>query len=405
MFAEHGALRRQQTLLLVAALLRIWLSDPIVHPMSVPSLTLASKAIVGNTEAMAYVLLLFIPLSLALHYLAQAADLWVFVTGAIAIAALADWVRRATEQLAERAGSTIGGLLNVSFGNTAELVLALFVLARAETKVVQAQITGSIIGTTLLFLGISVLVGGIGRAKQTFNQASIGLLSTLLFLVVVAILLPAVFDLTERATAPGAQISLIDEHLSLSVSVVLLLLYAANLVYTLVTHRDVFAGDAPRGVSKWSLTQSMMVMTAGTAVIAVEAELVSAALEGTAAQLGLSQVFMGVVVLALVGTAADLFAAVVFARQDKMDIVFGMCVGSAIQIALVVAPVLVLASWAIGRPMNLVFGSPLDLFAIASTAFIVRAIAADGETTWFEGLLLVGIYVLFALAYYFEAPT
>jgi Ca2+:H+ antiporter len=146
-------------------------------------------------------------------------------------------------------------------------------------------------------------------------------------------------------------------------------------------------------------------MAMGTAVIAVEAELVSGALEATSEQLGLSAVFMGVVVLALVGTAADLFAAIVFARQDKMDIVFAMCVGSAIQIALVVAPVLVLVSWAVGSPMNLVFGSPLDLFAIGSTAFIVRAIAGDGETTWFEGLLLVGIYVLLALAYYFENPA
>src|SRR5205807_1604791 len=142
---------------------------------------------------------------------------------------LADWLRRATEPLAERAGRTIGGLLNVSFGNIAELVLALFVLSRAQTRVVQAQITGSIIGTTLLFLGISALVGGIGRARQTFNKASAGLLSTLLFLVVIAILLPAVFDLTERTTARGVDISLIDERLSLGVSVVLLLLYAANL--------------------------------------------------------------------------------------------------------------------------------------------------------------------------------
>jgi Ca2+:H+ antiporter len=353
----------------------------------------------------AYALLFFIPLSLALRYLAEIPPIWIFITGAAAIAVLADWVRRATEQLAERAGSPIGGLLNVSFGNTAELVLALFVLSKAQTQVVQAQITGSIIGTTLLFLGISVLVGGIGRTRQTFDKAGVGLLSTLLFLVVVAILLPAVFDLTERLPAPRAQISAIDEQLSLSVSVVLLLLYAANLIYTLVTHRDVFASDAASGEAEWSLFRALAVMVAGTAVIAVEAELVSSALEGTSAQIGLSPVFMGVVVLALVSTAADLFAAVVFARQDKMDIVFGMCIGSAIQIALVVAPVLVLTSWAIGRPMNLVFGSPLDLFAIASTAFIVRAIAADGETTWFEGLLLVGVYLLFALAYYFESPA
>ena len=354
---------------------------------------------------MAYALLLFVPLSLALRYLFDAPAGWVFLTSATAITVLADWIRRSTEQLAERAGSTIGGLLNVSFGNTAELMLALFILSRAQTRVVQAQITGSIIGTTLLFLGISSLVGGVGRARQTFHQAGAGLLSTLLFLVVIAILLPAVFDLTERAAAPEANISLMDERLSLGVSVVLLLLYAANLIYTLITHRDVFAGDAPSGKAEWSMPRALAVMMAGTGLIALEAELASAALEATSTQLGLSPVFMGVVVLALVGTAADLFAAVVFARQDRMDIVFSMCIGSAIQIALVVAPVLVLASRVIGRPMNLVFGSPLDLFAIAGAAFIVRSVAADGETTWFEGLLLVGVYLLFALAYYFESPV
>ena len=353
----------------------------------------------------AYTPLLLVPLSLTVRYLLKAQPVWVFFTSILAIAVLADWIRRATEQLAQRAGSTIGGLLNVSFGNTAELVLALFILRQAQIRVVQAQITGSIIGTTLLFLGISALVGGIGRPRQTFNQANAGLLSTLLFLVVVAILLPAIFDLTQRAAAPGANISLTDERLSLGVSVVLLLLYAANLVYTLVTHRDMFAGDAPRGAAKWSLARALVVMTTGTGLIALEAELASGALAATSIELGLSPVFIGVVVLALVGTAADLFAAVVFARQDNMDIVFSMCLGSAIQIALVVAPVLVLSSWAIGHPMNLVFASPLDLFAIAGAAFIVRSVSGDVETTWFEGLLLIGVYLLLALAYYFETPA
>jgi Ca2+:H+ antiporter len=331
------------------------------------------------------VLLSFIPVSLALRYLLDVQPIWVFVAGAAAIGVLADWLRRATEQLGHRAGATIGGLLNVSFGNIAELVLALFVLSEAETQVVQAQITGSIIGTTQLFLGISAWVGGIGRTRQTFNQVSVGLLSTLLFLVVVAILLPAVFDLTERTTAPGAQISPIDEHLSLSVSVVLLVIYVANLAYTLVTHRDVFATDSPRGEAEWSLTRALAVMTIGTVLIAIEAELVSAALEGPRSSSGYR----------LSSWVSSCW---------PWSVVFAMCVGSAIQIALVVAPVLVLTSWMIGRPMNLVFGSPLDLFAIASTAFIVRAIAADGETTWFEGLLLVGVYVLFALAFYFQSP-
>ena len=330
---------------------------------------------------MAYALLLFVPLSLALRYLVDAPAGWVFLIGAAGITVLANWLRRATEQLAERAGSTIGGLLNISFGNTAELILALFVLSRTHARIVQAQITGSIIGTTLLFLGISALVGGVGRVRQTFNQASAGLLSTLLFLVVIAILLPAVFDLAEQVAAPGINTSLIDERLSLGVSVVLLLLYAGNLVYTLVTHRNVFAGDTPSGEAEWSAARALAVMVAVTALIAIEAELVSAALEQASPQLGLSPLFLSAVVLALVGTVSDLFSAAVFAREDKMDIVFTICIGSAIQTALVVAPVLVLASWLMGEPMNLVFSSPLDLFAIAGAAFIVRSVAADGEIT------------------------
>src|SRR5215472_10180503 len=220
-----------------------------------------------SVAVMAYALLMFVPLSIALRYLADAPPTWIFITSAAGIAILADWLRRATEQLAQRAGATIGSLLNVSFGNVAELVLALFILSAAQNRVVQAQITGSIIGTTLLFLGISALVGGIGRARQTFSQANAGLLSTLLFLVSVAILLPAVFDLTEHRASPNADISLLDERLSLGVSVVLLLLYAANLVYTLATHRDVFAGDAASGNPEWSAARALAIMAAGTVLI------------------------------------------------------------------------------------------------------------------------------------------
>ena len=347
-------------------------------------------------------LLAFVPLSLALKYILGAGPIWLFLTGVAAVAVLADWVRRATEQLAERAGSAIGGLLNVSFGSIAELVLALFVLAHGQAAVVKAQVTGSIIGTSLLGLGLAILVGGLRRPKQAFDQANTGLLSTLLFLVMVALLLPAVFDLS--AHAGMASTAVVDERVSIGVSTVLLLLYGANLVFTLVTHRDVFAGDEPRGASAWTLSRSLTVLIVGTAFIAAESELVSDAVEATAALLAVAPAFLGVIVLALVGTSADLFAAVAFARQDRMSIVFSICIGSAIQMALVVAPILVLASWFMGHPMNLVFG-PLELFAMAGTAFIVRAIAADGETTWFEGLLLIGVYVLFALAFFFIEAT
>ena len=185
--------------------------------------------------------LLFVPLSLTLHHFSLVAPHWVFLSGLVAIGVLADWVRRATEQVAEHAGGAIGSLLNVTFGNAAELVLALFVLSQAQTQVVQAQITGSIIGTTLLFLGIAVLVGGVRRERQTFSKAQVGLLSTLLLLLTVAILLPVTFDITERLLSPGANLSMLDERLSLCVSVVLLLLYGAHLIYVLVTHQVLFA--------------------------------------------------------------------------------------------------------------------------------------------------------------------
>lgn len=343
--------------------------------------------------------LLSVPISLVLHYTDAVAPVWIFTAGLVAIAVLADWVRRGTEQVAQHVGGAIGSLLNVSFGNAAELVLALFVLAQAQTQIVQAQITGSIIGTTLLFLGISALLGGLKHPRQTFSQERVGLQSTMLMLVAIAILLPAIFDITERDHAGRA---VLDEDLSLSVSVVLLLLYGAHLIYVFVTHRSIFASGAESGRAEWSLLTAILVMLSGTVVIAVESELVTARLAETTARLGFSPVFMGVVVLALVGTIADLFASVAFARANKIEIAVSMCVGSALQVALLVAPVLVLVSWAIGHPMSLVFGSPLDLAAIASAVFIVRAIAADGETSWYEGFLLIGVYALFALAFFFE---
>jgi Ca2+:H+ antiporter len=346
--------------------------------------------------------LLLVPLSLILPHTAAVPSAWIFALGLAAIAVLADWVRRGTEQVAEHAGAAIGSLLTVSFGNAAELVLALFVLAQARTEVVQAQITGSIIGTTLLFLGVSVLAGGLRHPKQTFSKERVGLLSTLLLLVAVAILLPAVFDVTERVVAPRADRMRLETQLSVWVSVLLLLLYGAHLVYVLVTHRTLFAPERGPGRAQWSLGRGLSIMLIGTVLIAVESELVTARFSEVAATLGLSPVFMGVVVLALVGTIADLFASVAFARADRIEISIGLCVGSALQIALVVAPVLVLVSWAMGHPMSLVFGSPLDLFAIATSTFIVRTIAADGETNWYEGVLLIGVYALFALAYFFE---
>jgi Ca2+:H+ antiporter len=350
-------------------------------------------------------LLLSVPLSLGLKYLVGASSLWVFVSSVVAIAVLSECIRRATEQLAERVGPAIGGLLTVSFGSIAELVLALFVLASGETAVVQAQITGSIIGTSLFGLGLAIIIGGATRERQTFNAKRAGLLSTLLVLVVISLLLPAVFNYTGNICGHTHDLRVTDEELSLCVSAVLLFLYVANLVYTLITHRDVFASDESRGEARWSLKLCLAVIAAATVVVAFEAEMVSGSLTETASVLQLAPLFLGVIVLGLVGTIADLFAASWFARQNKMGLVLNICIGSAIQVALVVAPLLVIFSWLMGHPMNLVFSNPLHLFAIAGTALIVNAIARDGETTWFEGLLLLGVYILFGLAFFFTGPV
>lgn len=347
-------------------------------------------------------LLALVPVAPIMHYVFGLPPIWVFLAGILSVGVLADWIRAATEHLAQHTGPAIGGLLTISLGSLAELLLALFVLAQGQAEVVHAQITGSIIGTTLLGLGLAIVVGGAGRERQTFNRQRAGLLSTLLILVVIALLLPAVFDFTARSVTHAGNVGVSDEALSLAVSAVLLLLYLGNLAYTLVTHRDVFStGEEPGAGEAWPLWQCLAVLAAATVGAALESELISDALVDAASTLHLSATFLGVIVLALVGTIADLFAAVWFARQDRMGLVMSICIGSAIQVALVVAPLLVILSWLIGSPMTLVFKNPLDLFAIAGTAFIVNAITSDGETTWFEGVLLIGVYVVFGIAFFF----
>ena len=353
-------------------------------------------------------LLLAAPVAPVLRYVVGAPPIWVFVAGAAGTAVLADWIRRATDQVATRAGPAIGGLLSVSFGSLAELILALFVLVAGKADVVRAQITGSIVGTSLLGLGLAIVAGSVGRETLTFKRERAGLLSSMLILVVIALLLPAVFDYTGRAVTGARNLGASEEHLSIGVSAVLLVLYGANLAYTLITRRDAFASGEPHDGDEaggWPLWASLGTLVAATAAIALEAELVSGALEATSGALGLSPVFLGVIVLALIGTVSDVLAAAWFARAGKMGLVLNICIGSAIQVALVIAPLLVLISWFLGHPMTLVFGNPLDLFAIAGTVLIVNAIAADGETTWFEGVLLIGVYVLLGLAFFFVAPA
>ncbi len=351
-------------------------------------------------------LLALLPLAAVLHLL-HAGPVWVFAAGGLAVAVLADWIRRAAEALAAHAGPAVGGLLTVSFGSAAELFLGFFVLLDYGAELVRAQITGSIIGTNLLGLGLAIFAGGLRFDRQTFKRERAGLLASMLVLSVIALFLPAVFDF-----ATGARLgqehapAMSDEELSLAVSAVLLILYAGSLIFAFITHRDILApqDQEPPDVPGWGIGRSLAILAGATFAAAAAAEIVSSVLQAAGERLGFPLLFVAVVPLALAGTSADLGAAFIFGRKDRMDLVMSICVGSAIQSALVVAPLLVLASWAAGTPMTLVFADPLQLFAIAGAVLIVNSVARDGETAWFEGLLLAGVYVLFALAFYFTGP-
>jgi Ca2+:H+ antiporter len=348
--------------------------------------------------------LLLVPLSLMLAYVVPAPAPWVFATSALAIVPLAEWIRRATEQIGHRSGPAVGGLLSVTFGNVAELVIALFVLSKGHHDVVKAQITGSIIGNGLLGLGIAILVGSWGRAQQKFKREPAGLLSSLLTLTLIALLLPALFDLAERQAADPTVRRMRDLQLSLGVAVVLIVVYAAYLVYTMYTHRLVFSDEGASGEARWPLGKALAVLVGGTIALTVEAEIVSGALEATAGRLGLSPFFLGITVLAVIGNAAEYLTAAYYARIDRMGVALQITVGATIQVALLIAPLLVLISYCQGHPMDLVFSNPLELMAVAGVALSVSSIALDGETTWFEGLLLVAVYLLLSLAFFFVTP-
>jgi Ca2+:H+ antiporter len=220
-------------------------------------------------------------------------------------------------------------------------------------------------------------------------------------------LVPALFNYTEADIATVPNVQSLDEWISLGVSIVLIVLYIANLIYTLITHRDVFQAEGQGGKeeAEWSLWKSLGILLAATAVTAWEADLVSGALTESASQLGMTTFFLGVIVLAIIGNAAEYVSAVYFARRDQMSLVMAITVGSTIQVGLLLAPLLVLVSFFIGRPMNLVFPNPLELIAIAGVAFAVNAISQDGEVTWFEGALLIGVYILLGIAFFFVTPV
>ncbi len=344
------------------------------------------------------VLLLFVPVTIALE-LFKADHLAVFLSAAVAIVPLAGMLGRATEHLTAHVGAGLGGLLNASLGNAAELIIALVALREGLHDVVKASLTGSILGNILLVLGASMLAGGLKYERQKFNQTAAGMGASLLLLAAVGLIIPALFHFTaaDRGVA-------IERELSLEISIVLFAIYLLSLMFTLRTHKHVFAGEphdaSDLGEKPWSRSQSIVVLTVVTIFIAVMSEMLVGALDHAAKTLGLTQLFVGVILVALVGNAAEHSTAVMMAMKNKMDLALGIAVGSSTQIALLVAPLLVFASYVFGAPLDLIF-TPFEVAAVTISVLIVGFVAMDGESHWMEGVMLVGVYAMLAIAFYF----
>ncbi len=361
----------------------------------------AAQIVRAITDDRQNLLLLFVPLSIALD-VAGAADLWLFATAALAVVPLAGLIGRATEDLAEQVGPGLGGLLNATFGNGAELLIGGFALQAGLVNVVKASLSGSIIGNLLLVLGVAIVAGGWGRDIQRFSATSAGAQTSMLFLAVVALVMPAVYALTilHNLTATNEPL----EVLSLLSAIVLLIAYVAGLWFSLRTHRDVFRGEGTATTThepaSMSAGAAAVLLAIATALTAVAAEILVGSIEQFAHALGLTDLFVGMVVVAIVGNAAEHWSAVMIARGGNMQLAMNIAKSSSVQIALLVAPLLILASWAIGRPMSLVF-HPFELFGIALAVGAAGLVSIDGETHWFEGVLLLAVYALLAIAIFF----
>jgi Ca2+:H+ antiporter len=347
-------------------------------------------------------LLVFVPVALAMEYLLHANAIAIFATSALAIIPLAGLMGRATEQIAERVGEGVGGLLNATFGNAAELIIAIIALRAGLHDLVKASITGSIIGNILLVFGLSALVGGLRFNEQKFNRTAASLGSTLLVLSAIGLVIPAIFHMV---AGPGAAAA--ERELSFEISIVLMVTYLLSLVFTLRTHRHLYMGDAGKHgledahAEVGSMKSALLLLLAATAGIAIMAELLVGAAEVTAGTLGWNEVFVGVILVAIIGNAAEHSTAVLMAAKNKMDAAINIAAGSSIQVALFVAPLLVFLSYVIGpRPMDLLFTS-LEVVAVGLSVGIMALISNDGESHWMEGIQLLAVYVMLGIAFFF----
>ena len=347
-------------------------------------------------------LLVLVPVVLVAQALAPEAHTTLFVLSVGAIVPLAALLSRATEAVAARTGDMIGGLLNATLGNLTELVIALTALRAGQYVLVKASIVGAIITNTLFMLGASLLIGGLRYHVQEYNRNSARLQGGLLFMATIAVLVPSVLAEAESGVSHAA----FTRSLSLGLSVVLIVTYALGLLFSLKTHRELFAaeGHGEEGEEQWPMPLALATLAGVTVLVALVSEVFVESVQQAATSLGITPAFVGVIIVALVGGAAEMVSAFAAARKDKLDLSVGIALGSAVQIALFVAPVLVLCSYLIGpTPMDLQFwrGAVAMMLISAVTATLVTN---AGRSAWFIGALILTIYIIFGMTLYLLPP-
>ncbi|MFN0060949.1 MAG: calcium/proton exchanger [Myxococcaceae bacterium] len=321
-----------------------------------------------------------------------------FILCCVALIPLARAMGEATEVVAHRLGSGLGGLMNASFGNAAELIIALAALRAGQVDVVKASLTGAVLGNLLLVLGAAILVGGLRRERQTFNATAVLSGSSMMFLSLVALGIPDLFHISRgQAGVPYLF------PLSIGISVVLLVIYALSLVFQLRTHAHIYAGESEtdfNDLPAWGVKRALLTLVGATVGVVIVAEFLVHAIEPAIQTFGLTHTFVGVVIVAIVGNAAEHSTAILVATKNKMDLAFNIAFESSKQIAMFVAPVLVLASIAIGHPLTLEF-THMEVAAMGASVFGATLIALDGESNWLEGVMLLGLYSVLAVAFFF----
>ena len=340
-------------------------------------------------------LLAFVPITFIAQYFGVP-PIWTFALSALAIIPLAKFIGEATEELSVYTGPAVGGFLNATFGNATELIIGIFALQAGLVEVVKASITGSIIGNLLLVLGMAIFMGGMKREKQTFNPTAAKASGSTLLLAVIALVIPAVFLITSATPSVA-----VVEKLSIAVAIIMIGAYLASLFFSLYTHKHLYTEDVGKYEAKWSISKSVIILLISTIAVAFMSEILVGSIEPLVVSFGWTELFIGVIFVAIIGNAAEHVSAITVAMKGKMDLALQISIGSATQIVMFVAPVLVLASLFFQTQMSLVFNT-FELVAIIFSVFVVNSIIEDGESNWFEGIQLLMAYIIMAVAFYFH---